>query len=272
MGNYAAPRFSKHKVFLILEMLIICTVTISAAISLIPVKEVGRSPVVMGEEMSLPQKPEAPTAPTHKSDGTFDFSQPVPENTPVDDTYFQDAVFIGNSITEGLFSYGILKDTTVFAHTGLSINEVFDKPVIKTPDGKVSVITALSQRQFGKVYIMLGMNELGWRAHKIFIDDYEKFIDEVRRLQPNAVIYVSSILPVTQKRDDTDAVFTNANVDIFNGHLKTVCTDKSVYFLDCGKGIMDENSKMPADGSPDGVHMNKATYQKWLEYVKSHTI
>lgn len=38
--------------------------------------------------------------------------------------------------------------------------------------------------EFGKVYIMLGMNELGWVYESVFKEDYGKIIDKIREIKP----------------------------------------------------------------------------------------
>ena len=38
------------------------------------------------------------------------------------------------------------------------------------------------------------------------------------------------------------------------------------------KTVSDENGALPADASTDGVHLNKAYCQKWLAYLKNHTV
>lgn len=89
-----------------------------------------------------------------------------PGNKPaaVDGKWFEDAVFIGDSRTEGLRNYDGLGNATYYAVKGLMVNTVYTKTA--TLDGKnQTVMQALRGRKFGKVYIMLGINELGCRGH-----------------------------------------------------------------------------------------------------------
>ena len=43
-------------------------------------------------------------------------------------------------------------------------------------------------------------------------------------------------------------------------------------YLDLYSEFVDENGALPEDGSHDGVHLTKAYCQRWLEYLKTHTV
>lgn len=45
---------------------------------------------------------------------------------------------------------------------------------------------------------MFGLNEASWPYSEVFIDEYGDIIDEARAINPNAIIYIQSILPVTK--------------------------------------------------------------------------
>lgn len=61
----------------------------------------------------------------------------------MDDAYFDDAVFIGDSRTEGLILYTGLANATVYANQGLMVDTVFTRPVIQMDGQKLSVVDAL---------------------------------------------------------------------------------------------------------------------------------
>ena len=126
----------------------------------------------------------------------------TPEPTPlqfttVDASYFDDALFIGDSRTVGIAEYGSLKNATYFADVGLNVIAV--KNV-----GTVTLPQLLSQKTFGKVYIMLGINELGNDLDDITAK-FSSLIDTVRAAQPDAIIFVEANLHVGPSRSSTDA-------------------------------------------------------------------
>ena len=69
----------------------------------------------------------------------------------VDDSYFDDAVFIGDSRTVGMYEYSGLEETSTFyASTGLTIYKMFDSAIVSVPGQKkkITVEEALSEKQF----------------------------------------------------------------------------------------------------------------------------
>ena len=104
--------------------------------------------------------------------GGYDYGEPVPQSEGVDNTYFDDAVFIGDSRTEGLILYTGLSNATVYANQGLMVDTVFTSPVIQMDGQRLSVVEALRRTEFKKVYIALGINETGWAYSNIFIEKY----------------------------------------------------------------------------------------------------
>ena len=197
---------------------------------------------------------------------------PVPESDVVEDAYFDDAVFLGDSRVVGLMLYSGLTKATFYSEKAISITNLLTKEIVNVPgSGKISVVEALKQRRFAKVYIKVGLNELGWRNTDIFIQAYTDTIKQIRALQPGAVVYVQSILPVSVKKDQ-DLLINNARICEFNALLKKMCYDTSTYFLDVYPYMLDEAGFLPDEASSDGVHLNKEYCQLWLTYLKHHAI
>ena len=48
--------------------------------------------------------------------------------------------------------------------------------------------------------------------------------------------------------------------------------EKEVYFIDTGKAIAGQDGILPEDAAYDGIHLKKAYCEKWLEYLKTHTV
>lgn len=94
------------------------------------------------------------------------------EFTHVDKEYFADAVFIGDSRTQGLYEYSNLADVaTFYSKTSLTVYNLFEKPkdFIREGDEKLTLEQALSRHQFKKVYLMIGINEMGTGTPESFL-------------------------------------------------------------------------------------------------------
>lgn len=219
------------------------------------------------EEMTV----EEMTAEAEAEAGAYDFSRPVPLSEPVDNSYFDDAVFIGDSRTEGLITNTGLSNTTAYTYKGLMVDTVFTKPVIRRGENRVSVMDALKTTSFSKIYIMFGINENGWPYNDVFIHKYEEIIDAVREINPDAVIYVQEIMPVTNQVSATHSYIRNGKIAEFNRLLHQMAQEKQVYFIDTASAVAASDGSLPADAAFDGIHLKKDYCKKWLDYLKSHT-
>lgn len=203
----------------------------------------------------------------------FIYGEKVPESEAVSDEYFDDAVFIGNSQIEGVSIYSSMKNATVLAGKGIMVDTIFTKEVVKTKDGgRITIMDALAKEKFGKVYIMLGANELGWAYDFEFIKQYSKVIDEIKTLQPEAKIYVNAIMPVSKTKTNSDKIYNNKNIENYNNLILNMTKEKEVYYLDSKEALADEEGNLPEDSTTDGVHFNSEYYEQWFDYLKTHTV
>lgn len=73
-----------------------------------------------------------------------------------DSSYFDDALFIGDSRTVGLYEYGTLQNADYFCDIGLASYKIENEYI----DG-YTIYDKLSNNEYGKIYVMLGVNEIG---------------------------------------------------------------------------------------------------------------
>lgn len=211
---------------------------------------------------ALPEAAEEPEAPPC----------PVPETETVEDTYFDGAVFLGDSRTEGLFLYSGLKTGHFYTAVGATVESVFTKKNFQTESGgKVPILDAMAGQECDKVYIMLGINELGWTKTKTFHDQYAKLIDRVREDHPDAKIALQSIPPVSAKQEAKKTYVNNERILAYNEVIRTLAEEKDCYFLDVAACLTD-GGVLPVKQTTDGIHFNTAGCKTWLNYLRTHSL
>ena len=200
----------------------------------------------------------------------YDFSQPAPQSDPVDNSYFDDAAFVGDSRTDGFMIYSGIGTGKNLTSNGLSIFKLGEKKALTINGEKYTLLEALALEQYGKVYLSLGVNELGYFNDQGFYDSYCSAIDEIRTLQPNAVIYIQGLIPLNEDviaQTGGRDYLTNEHLRVYNDLMKKAAEEKQVVFLDLYSEFVDENGELPADASKDGIHLSKAYCQKWLSLI-----
>ena len=198
----------------------------------------------------------------------------VYEFTDVDDEYFNDALFIGDSRTVGLSEYCEPLDTraTFYSKVSLTIYDVMKKEFIQTDNGKIGVEKGLTDNQYAKIYIMLGLNEIGTGDTQYFVDAYKEVVDKIRELQPDAIIYIQGIMHVTARKSDNDKFFNNARINERNQALSELADQKTIFYIDMNESVDDENGNLDGSLSFDDVHLKASSYERWHEYLLHHAI
>ncbi len=203
----------------------------------------------------------------------YDYSKPVPKREQVSEEYFKDALFIGDSRTEMFVLNSGMKEIHSHTAKGLMVDTIFTKPLVEIENGeKIPIMEALKKESYQKIYIMLGINELGWRYENIYIEKYGEIIDALKESQPDASIYVESLIPVSAEKSKKDPVYNNERIALYNNLLQKMAQEKEVYYVNVAEALSDETGALFADASSDGVHQNKKYSGVWLDYLKNHTV
>ena len=209
-----------------------------------------------------------------QSQPVYAFGQPVSETPQVDDSYFDDAMFVGDSITTGIELYGVMPNATVVASTGINPNTIMTTPDIELADGSsVTILQAMSAYHPKKIYIMLGSNGVEFIGKETMMELYGEFIDAVKAQHPDSIIYLQSILPVTQAKEAASPELSNDKIDEYNAAIMELAGEKEAYYLNVAESFKDETGALPDEASPnDGMHFGVSHYEIWMDYLKCHAV
>lgn len=222
-----------------------------------------------GAELSVSAaSPAEPAVPQPVPDGP----EEAPEEPPVlsDEDLFSSAAFVGDSRTEGFQLYSGLEVGSYFCAVGATVRSVTEKPTQDAPGGKEPILDALARGSYDRIYIMLGVNELGWYRTEDFTQQYERVIDRVRADHPEARIAIESLLPVSAAQDKKRSYVNNERIRLFNGLLEELAEKTDCVFLDPASAVTGADGTLPAEWTTDGVHLNSAGCRKWLEYLREN--
>lgn len=287
-----------HRRRLILSALLACIVLVGAvslgALAQQPAPAAESVPPPAGTRAVSPPEASGPVTgetaaavlpeptPTPTPVPAFDFAQPAPETAAVEDDWFSDAVFIGDSRTDGLRLYSGIRGADFLAYKSLMIfhvvgNDQVDQRAVPLNGvgDKKTVLEWLDEKQYAKVYLMFGVNELGYGNDSAFTDAFSRTVDEIRARQPEAVLYIQSLVPIEpEKAHATNPAswLNNDNVARYNELLRQVCADKGVVYVDVASALVNDAGNLPPEGTTDGIHFTRSWYEKWYAYLKTHTV
>ena len=206
--------------------------------------------------------------PVQQEDISYDFVR-------VEEDYFDDALFIGDSRTQGLFEYGGLEErATFYCKTSLTIYDLFkkDKAFIRKDGESITLTQALTEGRFGKIYLMVGINELGTGTPESFFEEYARAVYRIRELQPDAIIFVEGIMRVASEKNASDPIFNNTGINIRNVEIATLADNRSIFYIDVNEAVCDENGNLHDDWTFDQIHLKAKYYEVWKEFLLDHGI
>ena len=187
----------------------------------------------------------------------------VPESQAVDAGWYDDAVFLGGSRLDGFRLYAGPSGATYFTEAGAKALSIQEKNTERLADGsKVPMLKALEGKTFSKVYLNLGMNNLGdYDLQKEFVEAYADDIDRIRAIQPDCDIYLMTLFPVTAEQEAKGSYVNNRAIDDLNSCIRYLAAKKGTYLLEVDGLLKDENGNLPPDAG-----------KLWRGYLDTHTV
>ena len=203
-----------------------------------------------------------------------EFDSPFASNrgfVQVEESYFSNAVFIGDSRTVGLKMYGNI-GATFHASDGMNIYNLWTEKFCEVNGKKVTLEEALSVQEFEKVYIQIGINEISWGTADGFAAAYAQTVEKIKELQPKAVIFVQGIMRVTKEKSESDAVYSNERINLRNEKLSELADRKRVFYIDINEALCDEEGHLNSDYTYDEFHLLASKYVLWVAYLMEHGV
>ena len=204
----------------------------------------------------------------------------VPESKRVEESYFDDVVFVGDSVSLRLTYYNMAKDCfgdAVFLTSGsLGVTNAQwglyePKAVHPSYQGqKVTVADGIAKCGKKKVYLMLGINDIAYYTRPELLEQFKLLTDSILAKSPDVTFYIQSVTPMTGNKNGT----TNDEINEYNALVSQYCCLKGWYFIDIASVLRDENGLLPREycSDPDGmgIHFTDAACDVWTEYLYTH--
>jgi len=198
----------------------------------------------------------------------------VQESAEVADDYFADAVFAGDSLTDGFKLYGFLREFTTITHVGVNTLSAQTEEFHQVEDGRVlTMVDAIAYYHPRKIYLMIGTNGINWETPQWLIEHYDTLTDMIEAANPDSYIILQSIPATTKSKAEGNSYLALENINEYNRLIEEMCIEKGYYFLDVYSALCTEEGYLPsAIAAYDGTHFGTSGYNTWYNYLKTHTI
>lgn len=259
-------RFRLFPVLFLLTLLVCAPRTLGLWQDVVPEASPGD---MVGEPLPIaPAEPETPEEKEIPAEPLVP-SQPIEERPAVEPQtkaeFFSDVLFIGDSRTVGISEYAGLSTASYFSSIGMSVYSVFDAQC-RVGEKAYTLEQLLTEQTFGKIHLMLGINELGYDLQTT-VEVYDQVVERIRTLQPDAVLYLGANLHVDAKRSQSDPTFNNVNLDKFNSAVAKLADGEKIVYLDVNPVFDDEQGNLAANYTGDGTHVYGSCYSTWGQWL-----
>ena len=223
-----------------------------------------------GQDLDKDNSPGNETDEVEESGEVLEAGEEEQEEELPPEEFFQDTLFIGDSRTMGLAEYADIEGAVFFANTGMNIYRLYSlKNAVH--DQELYLEDILAEKQYRKIYLMLGINELGYDAEQT-VKRFEEEVLKLRELQPEAKIVLEANLHVTTARSGRDAIFNNESINGINENIRQIAEKYGFSYIDVNEIFDDETGGLNPEYTHDEVHVLGKYYQQWADWIRENGI
>ena len=187
---------------------------------------------------------------------------------------FSGAVFVGDSVMEGLASYvdwlreverDYLDDAQFLAENQLSIEKLLAN------DSEIgNLADRLKQMHARSVWLCLSFSDASAYRREAYLAKYRMLIKEIQKQNPNIPIVIMSIPP---KLEGYPGV-SNRNRFALSMRLCAMCREYGIAFSDIASALRDEKGQLREDFCLDpasrGCHLNDAGCAAAVDFIREN--
>ena len=200
-------------------------------------------------------------------------------------SYFDDAVFIGDSVSMKLSYYEAATNKLGKAQflvagslgSGNALWPVSEESVHPAYNGvKMRLEDSVPLTGAKKLYIMLGMNDLALYGPQGAVDNLVTLLDLILAKTPGIEIFIQSMTPVAKNSTIVSTGgLNNDKVRAYNALLLETALERGWNFVDVASIMFDSQGhlkeKYCSDLGAMGVHFTNAGCEAWVQYLLTHT-
>lgn len=198
----------------------------------------------------------------------YDYQNPVPASDRIEDTYFADTLFGGDSRMGSLFLFSDLPDRGAEIHyvTSLSLWRIYDME-LETADS--TLYDVLMDTGHGNIYLLIGINEIRSDNFSTWTEEYRTIVQEIRSRHPDVNIYLILAYHPLEISGLSDEQLSD-HLKMENDGLIDIAGSEHVYYLNPDDVLAGDDGKVREDIVWDGLHLNEEGSQMFADYIATH--
>ncbi len=190
-------------------------------------------------------------------------TNPVPQSSAVDYTYFENCCLITDSTLLEMNKYTLLTD--IIGDSDLNASNC-QTAKVESNYGAVTIYDTLKIKKPQNVYFMLG-SDIGTSTTEDMIMNYTNLIENLTSVLPDMNIYIMQIPPVI---NDSENV-TNELINSYNEQLLAMANSYGVYCIDTSTILKSVDGNLKEEyWSSENNKYSESLYKTISEYILTH--
>lgn len=199
---------------------------------------------------------------------------------PVEDSWFDDCLFIGDSLTLGLSLYNDWMDefgnADFVCSAGLGwVNaqwDLFDENEVHPMyyGEKILVEDAINVAGANKAIIGLGMNDIGTYGVDMAISGADELLSKIQEKSPGVRIYLVTVSPMIESAQYDR--LNNTVIREYDDRLEVLAKEHGCGLINSWNALVDDKGNLPdylcEDPGALGLHLNNEGCDILCEYIK----
>lgn len=184
----------------------------------------------------------------------------------VDDSWYDNTLFIGDFGVTGLRDNGRVGSADYYCSSGMGVFNYDDQSISDTNFEEQNLSALLAAKSYDKVIIHLGINDCGYPTSSL-MNGYTELVDLIRTAQPEAKIILHGILMVTSNYASRADYFSLSHINSVNDEIALLADGVNVFYIDVNASFADTSGYLDPSVSTDGCHLTSAGYADWAKLI-----
>lgn len=229
---------------------------------------VGTEPSKLPTEAPTEQMTQAPTDSLITTEPPTEPTEaPTEPAEPVDDSFFDHTLFIGDSRMCGLRDFARMGGADYFCDVGMTVFNLWERSATDYGYGTMELRDLLGLIPYDRIYISLGINEAGYPM-KNFRTEYDYLIRTLRQMQPDAEIVLQSVMAVTEEYAAGRSYFQPEYLAQMNEFIASFADGERIFYMDVNEAVTDGKGYLLLDLTLDGCHLLAKQVPIWADWLK----
>ena len=191
--------------------------------------------------------------------------------------YIDKMIFLGDSTTNGLRAYKMLKDGKATKQVWtpqsgtLTLSNVSFETIVYPETGEhITIEEAVSRKKPEYLVITLGVNGVSFMGEDYFKAEYKGMLETIIKVSPETKIICQSIFPVARSYPLLKSI-NNEKIQAANEWILEVADEVGVKFIDTYSVLCDAEGWLPENyHNGDGIHLHTESFTLELNNLRTH--